>query len=71
MVDKELVSGGPVLRAKDSDVMRCFSFMATGAGRAGHLRHPNPVQETNQSYLAGADLGEDGTFRFVQPLVQA
>ena len=31
-VDKELVSGGPV---QDSDVTRCFSFMATGASRAG------------------------------------
>jgi hypothetical protein len=29
-IDKELVSGGPVLRAKDSDVMSCFSFVATG-----------------------------------------
>jgi hypothetical protein len=41
-------------------VARCFSFVATGACRAGRLRHTNPVKEIHQSYLAGADLGEDG-----------
>jgi len=49
-VDKELVSGGPVLRAKDSDMTRCFSQAQAG------------LVEIRQSYLAGADLGEDGTF---------
>ena len=47
-------------------LLSCFSFVATGASRAGHLRHPNPMQEIRQSYLAGTDLGEDGAFRFVQ-----
>ena len=34
---------GPMPWAKDSGVARCFSFVATGACRAGRLRHPNPV----------------------------
>jgi len=47
----------------------CFPFVATGAW-AGRLRHPNPVEEVRQSYLAGVDLGEDGAFHFVESLVQ-
>jgi hypothetical protein len=40
-------------------------YMIDSQASGRMLQHPNPVEKVHQSYLAGANLGEDRAFRLV------